>query len=393
MSNCNEIQVQYEVTKTDFGVSTTNRPVTATLYVSLNGDNSDGSSWAKAYTNVADALAASDATGLTLWLVDVGTYDVDLDGGLSMGTKKISVLGTGLATLFTNTHATATYIFKSETYFEISNCQLVKDANIDGIVTHGADSVYIIHETVFDNTSVGGGTESAIKLEHGVLHDIRNIVVSGVVAETTGLNICGGKWVALENVRLFSCLKGIHVNGAASDQNEFKDFRIWDCATGIDIDAGDNQLFRGIKFINNTTNVSDVVGNHFWKDIKSDTIQSYILPADLTGTNVLAGGAGVYGADTQLVAAGAITNPFRIVAVSYEFDAVENYGLGISVDAGSTFAFETVLETWAVDECHRFNIPDLVSSQIFNEGTRVSAKLKSETGGNNAKVWLQIVEI
>ena len=46
-------------------------PVTATLYVSPNGNNTDGSTWARAYTTIQGALdaASTDASECTAILV------------------------------------------------------------------------------------------------------------------------------------------------------------------------------------------------------------------------------------------------------------------------------------------------------------------------------------
>ncbi len=66
------------------GNATTGRSVTATLRVHHDGDGTDGSSWAKAFTTIPAALAAAsaDADGMTLILIAPSTtvYDIDITG-------------------------------------------------------------------------------------------------------------------------------------------------------------------------------------------------------------------------------------------------------------------------------------------------------------------------
>jgi len=50
-----------------FGMPTIGRAVTATLYVSPNGNGTDGSSWTRAYTTIQAALDAA-STDINVWL-------------------------------------------------------------------------------------------------------------------------------------------------------------------------------------------------------------------------------------------------------------------------------------------------------------------------------------
>jgi len=69
------------------GSAVINRAITAKLHVSKNGDNTDGSTWGKAYNKIQDALdaASTDINDLTLILIAVATgptdnYDIDTAG-------------------------------------------------------------------------------------------------------------------------------------------------------------------------------------------------------------------------------------------------------------------------------------------------------------------------
>jgi len=66
----NEMQQQFDIDKADLGMPTEGRPVTATLYVCADGDDSDGSSWEHAYTTPQGALdvASAGVDELDVWL-------------------------------------------------------------------------------------------------------------------------------------------------------------------------------------------------------------------------------------------------------------------------------------------------------------------------------------
>jgi len=111
-----ELQQQYELDNSELGMPTVGRAVTDTLYVSPNGDNSDGSSWAKAFTTIQGALAvaSTDADDCTAILVSPHAtyYDIDTTGDPTY-TGNYEIVGTHrIWAAIRNEHNNATSIFK-----------------------------------------------------------------------------------------------------------------------------------------------------------------------------------------------------------------------------------------------------------------------------------------
>lgn len=67
-------------------------PFNTVVYVDLNGDNSDGSSWAKAYTTIAGAIAACGA-GSNIIMIAPGTYTIAAAITLPATVDQIALIG------------------------------------------------------------------------------------------------------------------------------------------------------------------------------------------------------------------------------------------------------------------------------------------------------------
>ncbi|GAH58899.1 unnamed protein product, partial [marine sediment metagenome] len=148
------------------------------------------------------------------------------------------------------------------------------------------------------------------------------------------------------------------------------------------------QHFKNITFHHNTTNVDDDVGDHIYNNLFG-AFPIDIEPDNLVGIQVNAGGALAWGVDTQIRAAATSTMPFRIVGVNLEPNVSEWMQLRFSADSGITW-----YDILQFDATKREGIAAPSGTEfIFNQNTRISASLRSVTGGNNVKVWLEIQEI
>ena len=210
----------------------------------------------------------------------------------------------------------------------------------------------------------------------------------GDVARMTALKVDDLCCSEVEKIRIHECLVGIHVLGANAIENLFSYCDIGGCAKGLLLAAGSEQHFHEIVFHNNTLNVDDSVKDHIWTNIHGP-FEIAQNPDNLVGINVSTGGAGVYGGDTQLIAAGAITNPFRIVGYAFKPSTTEMYSVRFTANAGPPYFdvvpfFGSKQSGGAAPSGTEF---------IFNAGTRISCSARDISGGDNVDVWVLIQEI
>lgn len=368
------------------------RAATKTLRVSPNGRGRDGLSWADAYQTIEDALdaASTNANEQTRILVAPGAYDINRAGNPTWSCN-VEIRGTHRNwAIITNTHATATSIMRFTG--RVSLVDLTFDCgtgSLNGVIMdNGTTDGCRVRQIYFECEAVTGA-QTALELTGGVSYArLQDVEVHGVVGFTRGLLLDNVKLCHGLQVEFHDCLTGLQLLNAGTDQNEFHDLIFDDCALGIDIDAGNSQIFDHVIFHNCTRNIDDEVGDSHWSQIEGE-IDVRLEPDNLVGITINCGAAGVYGGDTQIVAAAVIDNPFRIVGYALGPSANEWYTIRLSDDSGATF-FD--VDQFDANKKAGISAPS-GTEHIFNAGTRISASARSVTGGNNTVVWLIIQEI
>ncbi len=373
----------------DVGPQSLARAITATLRVSPDGDGTDGLTWATAYQTPQAAFdaASTDANDCTLVLIVPATYDIDMTGNPSWAAN-LEVRGTHRGWgMIQNGHGTATAVMRFTGRVSITDITINPGATaIDGvIITSDSPRLRRVMMECEDATGAMTGITLSGGAEHAVLEDVE---VHGAVAYTTGLLLNNAPHNHFENLQLHDCLTGLQITDGLSDTNEFHHCDFHDCALGIDIDAGNGHTFDDILFSNCTRNVDDEVGDHHWSNING-AFDVAILPDDLTGVAVSTGGAGVYGSDTEILAAAGRDNPFRVVTYYFDPSTSEWYQVRLSDDSGTTF-FD-VLQFDANKQ--RGNSASSGTEHIFNRATRISASARDVSGGDTVQVWVGIQEI
>jgi len=378
----------------------TGKNVTATLFVSPNGDNSDGLSWATAFTTIQGALAAAstDVNECTRIVIGINTganhYDIDITGDPTY-TGNYVIEGTHRTwQKIMNTHASATSILKFTGYVELKDLNFNlggsgTDPDVNGvIITKGAFRVDCCQ---FTGENLGSAKtalhlDGATLLKHG---KVIGCTFRGEVTKShmTGIlidNTCCSKF---RDCDWHECLTAVQIVGADSDINYFDCLDIGDCTTGFDIDAGNEHHFDDINLHDNGTNFDCVTTDHNFNNINVE-INTYLSPINnIVGIEITGGSPG-YGSDTEIVALNAIGNPFKVIGYYLEPEADENTLIRLSADAGTSHFTEAIFAA----KKGKATGSGIATDFIFNANTRISGSVYPKTNGKYVRIWLEIQE-
>ena len=364
--------------------------VIETLYVSPNGDNSDGSTWDKAYKTIQGALTASsvNVNDMTLILIAPGDYDINTTGDPTWACNIIMCGFTRDSITIVNNHVSATSVLKLTGKVKIYSLVFEMGTSNNGLIlTRGGSEVNNcgIHGQNLTSEKVGLWLDGTTAQKYVKVSDCS---FRGNITYSTGLLVDQFADSHFDDLRFHNCLNGVQIVGADSDYNDFYNFDIGECAIGINIDAGNEQHIGNVQFHHNTVNIDDEVGDHIYDALKGD-FPVTITPTDLVGVTLTANAlANLYGADTEIVAAGAIDKPFRIVGVYLQPNIAQWYQVRFSWGGAGTQYFDQVLIKTARAAGSALPTGTVF---IFNKGTRISASVKAISGGSDEiYVWLKL---
>ena len=379
----------------EIGAGIIGRAVTDTLYVSPDGGNTNGRTWGGAFTTIQAALdaASTDAGDNTLIVIapHATNYDINTAGDPTWSCNCILMGSHRTWAKIKNTAVGATSIMKLTGKASINDLNFNLGAGSgDGVImTHSAGRAY--HCQFVGEDLTGAATalhfQGAAKTKH---HKIIDCNFLGDKTFMTGLLLQKACCSDIERVVIHHCKTGIQIVDADSDSNIFREVDIGDCTTGLDLDAGAGQHFLDMSFHDNDTNIDDAVASHdhIWQGINGQ-FPITVEPDNFVGVQVDCGGAEVFGGDTEIRAAATSTKPFRIVAIRLEPSASGKFRVRFSADSGASFFDAVFLEK---NKREAAGFPS-GTEFIFNTATRISASAKSESGGNNVKVWIEVQEI
>lgn len=379
----------------DAGIQSLGRAVTAVLRVWPNGDDSDGSSFSKAYTTIPRALDATSVNDYDCTLIWVsphgaGYYDMDMTGDPEWDSNVI-IKGTHRNwAKVKNDHISATSILKLTGRSSVIDLNFNLGIGNNGLIqTRGGARTrhcqFVGEDLTSPAIALWYDTNSA---KHYKADDLDFLGKDATLMTAFKVDeLCCSEFTRL---RMHKCLVGIHIVGDNAHENLFNAVDIGECAKAIKIDAGDEQHFIVVTLHHNTLNVEDVPRNHIWGNIYGAfpvTIEP-VAGANYAGVTVNAGDD-TWGADTELRAALTSTKPFRIVGYRFEPSEEKKFMIRFSADSGGTFFDMALIEV----KKNKAQGAAEGTEFIFNAGTRISASAGCEEAGKNIKIWLEIQEI
>jgi hypothetical protein len=373
------------------------------IYVHQDGDNlTGGYSWDAAYTDLPSAIAYAAGTPFYTTLILVGAGDWDVCNPIAQVIdRQIILVGGGRdATRFLNTHPLATSVFKVEDRFSGYRFTVLFEDTCDGIVVENNIMGFMrepdinLKNVAFIPANVSvGGSPNALSLgpsNGGFFTDLHFDSLTHACSPVA-INISGSFDNHFESVDIHGFKTAIRFDLNNSDYNFFHTLMIFNGSIGIDINAGNYNHFHnvGLQYIG--IPFDDEVGDSFLFDINVDILYAAVQPGDLTGVLVSTGGpANTWGANT-LVYDG-LTNdaPFYLIAIVYEPNTAEKYGLRVSLDFGVSYIVDTIIEAKFANIAERFTF---TLTRLFNAHSRVWISVKSESGGDDIDAWMIITAL
>jgi len=368
---------------------------TQTLFLSPDGDDSDGSSWSRAYTTLAAVQVAAndDVNSFTAVMCAKGTYDVDVSGSFTF-TKQLHLFGiTRSNTIFQNTHTSATGVFTLNAFCMFQNIQVSCGTGNFGILFESTADGSRMYNCYINGLSATGAV-NLIEVDGGANNRFEDIYIIGNPASilTTAIEINTASFAAtFVNATVAYAAVGINLDNTINQFCIFTAVEVINCTAGINIEAANTiNVFRHVNITGTTTPINDEGSLTNWNhDIVSDSLHAHLIPDDLTGIQITAAaGAGNWTAvEVELYAAVAATEPYIITGIVFEADTLEKYELRLSADGGTTYFWTGIVEA-AADRSQRIEF----LPKHIRQGTQIVGSIRSETGGNDMLVWLKILQ-
>ena len=390
--------IQQNIDELSFGAG--GRAFTDVLFVSPDGDNTDGSEWEQAYTTLQAALNASssDVNVFTLILIAPGDYDINETGDPTFS-NNIEVRGSHRnSTEIKNDHATATSVLKFTGIASMVDVTIHCGAGSnDGLIFDGSGANGSRLKRVYIEADEVTGAQDGITLSGGCKYvKFDDVRIHGVVTHTKGLHLNNSPNNDFRNIQIHECLIGLHLDHLNDDDNVFEDLVIHGSTTAILIDSGSDNDFRNVALHRCTTNLSDSGSNNTYDNFHHDSEFLLVIPNTAgNGVTITGAGANAYGAWVQMDDGTGFTKHFEITGAYVDdfSDKFQEYMFQIGIGAGGSEIPIATTKFHGTDG-RSSNVVNGIESGVIPKGTRVAVRTQSDGGGNETfDVWIQYKDI
>jgi len=373
---------------------------TEILYVSPDGDDSDGKSWAGAINDLWEAMgmASSSSTAMTLIVCAPSTYDINQAGDPTVA-KNLHIRGVGgdqgVGVQIENNHASATSVLKFTKKISIYNLGINLGTSNNGLIISGSDAIQGRLENVDIVMSGLTSQKVGVTYENCSFHSNYKVYFIGNTTHAIGLKFDNLQYYIDFDCLYLDCLIGITSTHADNDYMVFTNPFIHGCVTGVSLTGQgcDGFILDQPSFVHNITNFTAHADDHYHiMTPRFDYEFVFIYPTTASGSVEITGaGADTYGSWTEVIPVSTITKPFRIIGI----------GLGGTSDSNAVYllqigygASNTIIATVPIQGGVKGTaVPDL-NSGIIPENTAVSARIQTSNGGNDTlNLFIQYTEV
>lgn len=379
------------------------------IYVHKDGSNADGETWETAYTHIQYAIgnASSDLDDLMLIIISPGEYDLNIEG-VYVVNKNIQLWGVrrNLVTI-RNNHTGSTGVLQFNDFGGLFNIHICcgKNKSNDGVIFNGTCSKGSRIESSLITARNVNETQAMLILTNGTKRfKADDLYIEGNKSTSIGIYLNNSMNNVFEDVRIYNCSIGLHLNHTNDEHNVFKYLNLHVCTIGVQIDSGaDYNQFTYSEFTDCNDNINDNAAT-FWFALTVHPFHEFtkIFPDTTIGTldNTVTGHVNVdeYGAWKEIVHDCNISNPFKILG--YYIENCTEIDVTYMIQVSYNCPIHGTLEIFATGIFHMQAEKKTVQggflaleSGLIPACANVSVRIRSENGGSDTcEVWLTYIE-
>jgi len=366
---------------------------TDVLFVSPNGDNSDGLTWSTAYNTLQTACEIATNNSYN-WLINIapGHYVETDPTPTYSGNINLSAVDPH-SVIVTNT-VCATHVLEFTGLVYLKNiCVTCADAQ-DGIIYNRSNHGGLFDTVHIDATAVTGAQSAITFKGGGNFAQVINCFIEGNVLYTTGIDVVNWSKSEIHAIRIGKSIKGIHIT-AGNAWFLYGKINLNFNTTAIEIESGvTSTRIVDVYYNGNTTNVIDNgTGTIITRGSQTlDREVTKIFPITTsTGTEVTTGTANVWGSYAEIDDGSSFTSAFKItgIYIANPSDADDEYFVEIATGAAASEL--SLSQTGFTGGNARSNVGTHLKSGWLAPDTRISARGMSSSGADTFDVWLEYV--
>ncbi len=368
---------------------------TNALFVSPDGDNSNGLTLATAYHTLQTACEVATNNSHNWLILIAPAHYVETDPTPTYSGNITLFAVDPHSVIVTNT-VCATHVLKFTGLIYIKNICVTCTGSQDGIILDTDEHGGLFDTVHIDGTAVTGAQAGIYLTGGGTFITIRNCLIEGNVLYTHGIDVHNWGKSEIWNVRIGKCINGIHITaGSAWFLHGPINFNFNTVA--IEIDAGVvSTRIMDVYYNLNTTNLTDNgTSTVIVRGLQHlDNEVTRIFPTTTnTGVSVTTGAANVWGSFAEIGDGSSFTSPFKITSIFIANPSDSNDEYFIELAKGGAGSEVRLAQTGFTGGTARTNVGATLKTGWIPAGTRIAAKGMSTSGNDTFDVWFEYVSL